>query len=337
MTKSEKRKIKIIDLFAGIGGTRTGFYNAGKKTGREVECVYTSEYDKYAQITYFKNYGEMPDGDIREVTKDKETIKKKIPDFDIVLAGFPCQPFSIAGVSKKISMGRKHGFDDVKQGNLFFSITKIIDEKKPAAFFLENVKNLQSHDKHNTFAVIKSRLMDLGYTFDFKVIDARVVVPQHRERIYMVGFKKELVGEDYKFEFPEIKDRHTKLKDILETEVDPKYTLSDKLWDYLQKYAKKHKEKGNGFGFGMADPEGVTRTLSARYHKDGSEILIAQEGKNPRRLTPKECAKLMGFDVKKFKFVVSDTQAYRQFGNSITVPVVQEIATKIIKVLDNVI
>ena len=314
-------KFKFIDLFAGIGGTRAGFEAAGG------ECVFTSEWDKYAQKTYEANYGEQPFGDIRTVKTSQ------IPDFDILLAGFPCQPFSIAGVSKKVSMGRAHGFSDDKQGNLFFEIARIIEAKQPTGFMLENVKNLMSHDKGNTFRVIVDILDELGYTVSYQLIDAKNIVPQHRERTYIVGFRKDLVPEGFKFQFPEVKNRMPKLKTILEKTVDDKYTLSDKLWNYLVAYAAKHKEKGNGFGYGLGDPEGTTRTLSARYYKDGSEILIAQKGKNPRRLTPRECARLMGFD-DSFKIIVSDTQAYRQFGNSIVVPVVKLIAEQIANTLE---
>lgn len=315
------RKYTFIDLFAGIGGTRLGFELAG------ATCSFTSEWDKYAQITYNANYGDQPEGDIKQIKSES------IPDFDILLAGFPCQPFSIAGVSKKISLGRAHGFEDEKQGNLFFEIERILRDKRPPAFMLENVKNLVSHDKGNTFRVIMEKLRNLNYAVDYDVIDAKHYVPQHRERTYIVGFDKKYVPDNFHFDFPEKEDIPVKLKGILEENVEDKYTLSDKLWQYLQNYAKKHKEKGNGFGFGIADPEGYTRTLSARYHKDGSEILIAQSGRNPRRLTPRECARLMGFP-DSYKIVVSDTQAYRQFGNSIVVPVVQAVAMRIIKVLN---
>lgn len=322
----KKSQYTFIDLFAGIGGTRTGYENAG------TECVFTSEWDKYAQLTYIKNFGDIPMGDIQKIES------ASIPDFDILLAGFPCQPFSIAGVSKNISLGRKHGFDHAKQGNLFFDIARILEDKKPPAFMLENVKNLASHDKGNTFKVITGILEDLGYTINYKVIDAKYYVPQHRERVYIVGFDKKIVPENFKFEFPErektmkVKEM-PKLKDILEKNVDPKYTLTDKLWAYLQKYAAKHKAAGNGFGFGIADPESYTRTLSARYYKDGSEILIAQAGKNPRRLTPRECARLMGFK-DSFEIPVSDMQAYKQFGNSIVVPVVTDIAKRVVNILN---
>ena len=320
MAKNNKN-IKFIDLFAGIGGTRLGYERAGAR------CVFTSEWDRFAQTTYKANYKDEVHGDINKI----ET--SEIPDFDILLAGFPCQPFSLAGVSKKISMGRKHGFDDEKQGNLFFEIARILDEKKPKAFMLENVKNILSHDKGNTFATIKKIIDDLGYTFDYKVIDAQLLVPQHRERTYMIGFRKEIVGADFTFKFPIIKDKKPKLSDILDKKVDPKYTLTDNLWSYLQRYALKHKEKGNGFGFGLPKLDGVSRTLSARYHKDGSEILIQQKNKNPRRLTPRECARLMGFP-ETYIIPVSDTQAYRQFGNSIVVPVVEKIAKEVVSVIE---
>lgn len=314
-------KFTFIDLFAGIGGTRLGYENAGG------ECVFTSEWDKYAQKTYETNFGEIPFGDIRQIKTSQ------IPDFDILLAGFPCQPFSIAGVSKKISLGRAHGFQDDKQGNLFFEIARIIQDKRPAGFMLENVKNLVSHDKGNTFKVILKILDELGYTTDYKVIDAKHFVPQHRERTYIVGFRKDLVPKNFKFDFPKLPKTSPEFQKILEKNVNGKYTLSDKLWNYLVGYAEKHRQKGNGFGFGLADLKGVTRTLSARYHKDGSEILIPQKGKNPRRLTPRECARLMGFP-DSYKISVSDTQAYRQFGNSIVVPVVSAIAKKVSETLE---
>lgn len=310
----------FIDLFAGIGGTRLGFESAGG------ECVFTSEWDKYAQKTYETNFGDIPFGDIRQVKTNQ------IPDFDILLAGFPCQPFSIAGVSKKISLGRAHGFSDDKQGNLFFEIARIIEAKQPSGFMLENVKNLVSHDKGNTFKIIMQILDELGYKTTHKVIDAKYFVPQHRERTYIVGFRKDLVPEDFEFQYPEIPKKGPKFSSILEKNIDEKYTLSDKLWQYLVNYAAKHKEKGNGFGFGMTDPNGNSRTLSARYYKDGSEVLIAQDGKNPRRLTPRECARLMGFP-ESFQIPVSDTQAYKQFGNSIVVPVVSAVAKQVAGVL----
>lgn len=331
----------FIDLFAGIGGTRAGFERQG---GR---CVFTSEWDKAAQRTYCANFhvDEVHPliGDIRAVTEAEAW--DRIPNFDVLVAGFPCQPFSIAGVSKKNSLGRKHGFACDAQGTLFFEIAKILNHARPPAFLLENVKNLRSHDKGNTFKVIEQVLRDeLGYKVKAMVIDAKGFVPQHRERIYIVGFKEE-VGFDWSaFESPAANTK--KLADILHPEdgseepeepyttgakakVAEKYTLSDKLWGYLQAYAKKHQSQGNGFGFGLVDRDDISRTLSARYYKDGSEILVYQgKRKNPRRLTPRECARLMGFDTPdhKYRIVAADTPAYKQFGNSVVVPVIAEIA-----------
>lgn len=321
--KPKNPKFTFIDLFAGIGGFRLALQNLGG------QCVYSSEWDKSAQKTYYDNFGEIPFGDITK-PENKEWIPN---DFDILCGGFPCQPFSIAGVSKKNSLGRKHGFEDEKQGNLFFDIVEILENHRPKAFFLENVKNLVSHDKGNTFRVIKQTLEDLDYSFYSKVLDGKHFVPQHRERTIMVGFDKKLFGGIEKFSFPEMPEQKPKFKDILEKDFDPKYTLSDKLWNYLQQYAKGHKEKGNGFGFGLADFEGVTRTLSARYYKDGSEILIPQPNKNPRRLTPRECARLQGYP-ENFKIQAADTPAYKQFGNSVVVPLIQAVGDKIIQVLN---
>lgn len=306
-------KPTFIDLFCGIGGFRIAFERVGCR------CVWSSDWDRYSQQTYEANFGERPHGDIHS------KAVADIPKHDILCGGFPCQPFSIAGVSKKQSLGRKHGFQDEKQGNLFFSIAEIIDYHRPAAFVLENVKNLRSHDKGHTFDVIHSTLTEaLGYTVYHTVIDAKSFVPQHRERIFIVGFR-----ERRYFEFPETKASGPKLSSILESNVPDKYTLSDHLWRYLQNYAAKHKAAGNGFGYGLFDGGGVARTLSARYYKDGSEILISRgEGRNPRRLTPKECARLMGFP-KDFLIPVSDTQAYRQFGNSVVVPVVEAVAREV--------
>ncbi|MGB8353432.1 MAG: DNA (cytosine-5-)-methyltransferase [Chthoniobacteraceae bacterium] len=310
------RKPRFIDLFCGIGGFRIAFDRSGG------ECVFSCDYDKHSQITYAANFGESPHGDIHS------TAVADIPQHDILCAGFPCQPFSIAGVSKKLSLGRKHGFDDEKQGNLFFSLAEILDYHRPAAFVLENVKNLKGHDKGRTFDIIHRTLTEaLGYTVYYKIIDAKPVVPQHRERIFIVGFR-----EWRDFEFPKFPSEGPKLRSILERNPEPKYTLTDHLWQYLQNYAAKHKAAGNGFGFGLVTENDTARTLSARYHKDGSEILIAQKDKNPRRLTPRECARLMGYP-DSFKIVVSDTQAYRQFGNSVVVPVVERIAAAVEKTL----
>lgn len=311
----KNHNFSFIDLFAGIGGMRIAFENAGG------ECVYSNEWNKYSQQTYFANFGELPEGDITKVDA------KTIPDHDILVAGFPCQPFSIAGVSKKQSMGKATGFADKTQGTLFFDVCRILKEKRPKAFLLENVKNLRSHDKGNTFKVILESLEELDYEVFSEVIDGQNFVPQHRERILIVGFdrkryKKNKINFEFKIKAVEPKP---KMKDILESTVADRYTLSDKLWTYLQNYAAKHKAAGNGFGYGIAPLDGVSRTLSARYYKDGSEILINQENKNPRRLTPRECARLQGFP-ETFKIPVSDTQAYKQFGNSVVVPLMENVA-----------
>lgn len=362
--ESHIHEFDFIDLFAGIGGIRRGFEDAG---GR---CVFTSEWNPYAVRTYKANYHCDPkhhvfNQDIREVTLSGNpniseldaytNINKVVPDHDVLLAGFPCQPFSIAGVSKKNSMGRKHGFECDTQGTLFFDVARIIAAKRPTAFVLENVKNLKSHDKGNTFRVIMNALDELGYWVadadhnsgeDHKIIDGKHFVPQHRERIVLVGFRKDLNVHDG-FTLRNIKKmippRRPELGDILDSEVDPKYILTPKLWQYLFDYSAKHKAKGNGFGYGLVKTGDVTRTLSARYYKDGSEILIdrgfdakldfahAENMKNrPRRLTPRECARLMGYDrpgENNFKIPVSDTQAYKQFGNSVVVPVFAAVAS----------
>ena len=313
----ERIPFSFIDLFAGIGGFRIPLDRFGG------ECVFSSEINTYSQKTYKAWFGEMPSGDITEISP------ANIPDHDILAAGFPCQPFSIAGVSKKNSLGHEHGFKCLTQGTLFFTVATIIEVKRPPVVMLENVKNLMSHDQGRTWKVIKGTLEDMEYSVFHKIIDAADYVPQHRERIYIVAFDKRVFGENPPFEFPTPPDKaRPRLKDILEKVVDDKYTLTDHLWKYLQDYAAKHKAKGNGFGFGLADLNGVTRTLSARYYKDGSEILIPQKGKNPRRLTPKECARLLGFDEQyQNHIVVSDTQAYRQFGNAV-VPKVADAVTR---------
>lgn len=315
-------KFKFIDLFAGIGGIRLAYQKVGGK------CVFSSEYNKFAKVTYEANFGEVPFGDITKIDE------KFIPDHDVLLAGFPCQPFSIAGVSKKNSLGRNHGFLDETQGTLFFDIARIIKEKKPKAFMLENVKNLVAHDKGRTFEVIYNTLDKLGYSVHFRVLDGQHFVPQHRERIIIVGFSRQVFKGNENFNFPELPEPNKKISNILEKDPDPKYTLSDKLWEYLQNYAAKHKAKGNGFGFGLTDLNGISRTISARYYKDGSEILIPQEGANPRRLTPRECARLQGFP-DNFIIPVSDNQAYRQFGNSVVSPLMHAVAKQVVKVFDN--
>ena len=316
-------KFKFIDLFAGIGGIRLAYQNLGGK------CVFTSEWNNFAKKTYEANFGEVPFGDI---TKINENI---IPEHDVLLAGFPCQPFSIAGVSKKNALGRKHGFLDETQGTLFFDIARILEQKRPNAFMLENVKNLVSHDKGNTFKVIKNTLTELGYSIHYQVLDGKYFVPQHRERIIIVGFNNKVFKGKENFQFPSLPKATAKIKDILDKKIDPKYTLSDKLWAYLQMYAAKHKAQGKGFGFGLTDLEGISRTISARYYKDGSEILIPQKGINPRRLTPRECARLQGFP-NDFIIPVSDNQAYKQFGNSVTVPLIQAVGKQLVKSLQQI-
>ena len=332
-------RFHFIDLFAGIGGTRLGFESVGG------HCVFTAEWDKFARQTYAANFAITHEiaGDITQVPSGE------IPRHDVLLAGFPCQPFSIAGVSKKNSLGRSHGFADETQGTLFFDIARIIEHRRPQAFMLENVKNLKSHDRGRTFEVIMKTLeKELGYHVHVGIIDAKGFVPQHRERVFIIGFRDPVDFEWDDIDVPpsaegpsmssilhqqngseEMEERFLDLNgQVLE-----KYELSDKLWNYLQAYAEKHRAKGNGFGFGLVGPDDVARTLSARYYKDGSEILVNQHGRNPRRLTPRECARLMGFDRPgrpRFKIPVSDTQAYKQFGNSVVVPVIRAIASAMV-------
>lgn len=305
-----RHKFKFIDLFAGIGGTRLAFEAVGG------ECVFSCERDKFARRTYKENFAEEPQGDITNIASDE------IPEHDVLVAGFPCQPFSLSGVSKKNALGRPHGFDDPTQGTLFFEIKRILAARRPSAFLLENVKNLKSHDRGNTFRVIREALSDdLGYHVQHAVLDAVAFVPQHRERIFIAGFRHEV-----DFEFPVFApERRPVFRDILEDDVPEKYVLSDKLWKWFQDYAEKHRRAGHGFGFGLTSLDGCSRTLSARYYKDGSEILVPREAGNPRRLTPRECARLMGFP-DDFRIVVSDTQAYKQFGNSVVSPLVRDLA-----------
>lgn len=313
---------RFIDLFAGIGGLRIGFQGIGG------HCVFTSEWDKYSQETYRRNFRDNHpvNGDVREFSENPSLI----PEHDVLLAGFPCQPFSIAGVSKKNSLGRPHGFLCDTQGTLFFDTARIIDHHRPAAFLLENVKNLETHDKGKTFATIMNVLQnELGYHVQSRVISSAAWVPQKRQRIFIVGFREPTNFNLRDLKLPNIDDG-PRLRSILDRhdEVDPKYTLTPKLWTYLQGYKEKHNAKGNGFGFGLCGPDDIARTLSARYHKDGSEILIDQPCHRPRRLTPQECARLMGFERegRPWHIPVSDTQAYRQFGNAVVVPVVEFLA-----------
>jgi DNA (cytosine-5)-methyltransferase 1 len=331
-------KLTFIDLFAGIGGIRLGIEKAG------ADCVFTSEWDKFAVKTYAENHDSTHEivGDIRSVDA------AHVPDHSILAAGFPCQPFSLAGVSKKNSLGRQHGFLDPTQGTLFFNVAEIIAEKRPRAFLLENVKNLVSHDRGNTFRVMQQILAEeLGYTLFHKVIDAKGYVPQHRERIMIVGLrdggtfdwsnvKPSAVGGTMESVL-HIEDgserEHDAYVDPASGKVHEKYVLSDKLWAYLQGYAAKHKAAGNGFGYGIVDRASTSRTLSARYYKDGSEILVSRGiGANPRRLTPRECARLMGYE-DTFRIPVSDTQAYKQFGNSVAVPVIEAVARELVSAL----
>jgi DNA (cytosine-5)-methyltransferase 1 len=324
----------FIDLFAGIGGFRQAMQSVGGK------CVFSSEWDKYAKQTYYANYGEMPYGDIQQIKAEW------IPDHDVLCGGFPCQPFSLAGVSKKNSMGRKHGFEDETQGTLFFDVARIIKTKRPKAFFLENVKNLLTHDKKQTFEVIRRTLEDeLGYVINWKIVDAAKWVPQHRERLFIVGYDPNQVegitkGDIVIPEQPETGYRYPRLKTIIQDEVDPKHILGPGTWDTLERHKANHAAKGNGFGYGLhtrpfGDDE-VTRTISARYHKDGAEVLIETGGQRPRRLTVNEAKQLQGYDLKKFTFPVSDTQAYRQIGNSVAVPAIKETAREMARTLGSV-
>lgn len=312
---NEKGRYKMIDLFAGIGGTRLGFHQTNA-----VNIVFTCEWDKYAQKTYVANYGDMPVGDITKVNENE------VPNHHILVGGFPCVAFSQAGL--------KRGFEDTR-GTLFFDIARIIKEKRPDTFLLENVKNLLTHDKGRTFAVIKKTLDDLNYEVYYKVLAARDFgVPQNRERIYIVGFNKDKVSNFKDFTFPVPPRTKTLVGDILEKDVDEKYTISDKLWQGHQRRKVDNKLAGKGFGYSIFNEESpYTNTISARYYKDGSEILIEQKGKNPRKITPREASRLQGFP-KEFIIPVSDSQAYRQFGNSVAVPVIHAIAKNIIAILD---
>jgi DNA (cytosine-5)-methyltransferase 1 len=310
----KKTKFKFIDLFAGIGGIRIPFDELGG------ECVFTSEWDGPAQKTYHSNFGHMPDGDITKFDP------KEIASHNLLLAGFPCQPFSLAGLKK--------GFSDTR-GTLFFNIAKIIEYHQPEVVFLENVKNFKNHDKGRTFETVKNSLEELGYDVQTKVLNAKEFgVPQNRERIYIIGLHKKKVGRTFRFpDSPKIKVR---VGDILEKKVDPKYTISDKLWAGHQRRKKEHMEKGNGFGYSLFNSKSdYTSTISARYYKDGSEILIEQNGKNPRKLTPREAARLQGFP-DSYKLVCSDTQCYKQFGNSVAVPVIRALATQLQPILKSI-
>jgi DNA (cytosine-5)-methyltransferase 1 len=309
----------FIDLFAGIGGLRRPFEEIGGK------CIFTAEWDQ----TYSANFHDDPlEHEFAEDVRPYAQEPWRVPEHDVLLAGFPCQPFSIAGVSKKNALGRPHGFLCDTQGTLFYDLAKIIEHHRPAAFLLENVKNLESHDGGRTFSTIMNVLEnELGYRVQYRLVSSQPWVPQKRQRIFIVGFRNDTKFDFDKLEVPD--GRQPVLGDILEQDPDPKYTLTQHLWGYLQNYKAKHAKAGNGFGFSVFGPGDVTRTLSARYYKDGSEVLIEQKGSRPRRLTPRECARLMGFDEPQgdsFRIPVSDTQAYRQFGNAVVVPVVQAVA-----------
>lgn len=305
----EECRFTQIDLFAGIGGIRQPFQKHGGYN------VYSSEWDKFAQTTYRINYGEIPDGDITLVNE------KDIPDHDILLAGFPCQPFSQAGLHK--------GFEDTR-GTLFFDIARILNEKRPKAFMLENVKQLRGHDKGNTIKVILSVLDELNYYVPNPQIlnGYHFGLPQNRERIIIVGFNRDYLPENFKeFEYPVGQiDEKVCVGDVLEESVGERFTISDKLWEGHQARKKKHKKKGNGFGFALFNEDSkYTSTISARYYKDGSEALIEQSGKNPRMLTPRECARLQGFP-EDFIIPVSNAQSYKQFGNSVCISVIEAVA-----------
>ena len=324
-------RFSFIDLFAGIGGFHLAMSAVG---GR---CVFASEWDRFAQETYWHNFGLMPFGDIRKIPA------ADIPDHDVLCAGFPCQPFSLAGVSKKNALGRKHGFEDKTQGTLFFDVCRIVKAKRPKAFFLENVKNLLSHNGGKTFQVIRECLDELGYVWAYQVVDGANWVPQHRERVFIVGFDKarfpRLSPADIRIPLRPANGRRVRLSDIVQSHLRDagRYTLGDGTWATLQRHKAHHETAGNGFGYGLhtfplRDDE-VTRTISARYHKDGAEILIAQPGRNPRRLTVEEAMQLQGYDPGRFRFPVSRTQAYHQIGNSVVVPAVTETARRITEIL----
>ena len=304
----------FIDLFAGIGGMRIAFEKVGG------ECVFSSEWDKFAQQTYAANFGDIPHGDITQVELSE------VPRHDILIGGFPCQPFSHAGL--------KRGFEDTR-GTLFFDVARIIDHRKPSMVLLENVKGFTTHDKGRTMAVVKETLEELGYNVFHKVLNAKDFgVPQNRERVFIVAINKKKMGS-IGFEYPVPKKTETRVGDILDSKVDEKYTISNKLWAGHKRRLKEHREKGNGFGYSLFNPNSShTSTISARYYKDGSEILIEQKDSNPRKLTPREAARLQGFP-EKFRIPVSDNQAYRQFGNSVAVPVIHAIAKIMVKLMEN--
>ena len=316
MAKNGGTRLKFVDLFAGIGGIRLGFEQAG------FECVYSNEWDKSAAATYAINHG--PDIDTRDIRNVKAT---EIPQHDVLCAGFPCQPFSKAGVSARVSRHRKHGFEDKEQGILFFEIIRILKHHKPQAVFLENVSNFEKHDGGNTLRIVREELESLGYSLAPKVIDASLVVPHRRKRIYMVA----MLNQQYNF--PLIRQKNHRLTDILEKKVSDKFTISDLLWHSHKERTERNKKKGNGFRHYLLDTSSIANTLTSRYGKDGRENLIPQKRKNPRMLTPRECARLMGFP-ESFILPATKTPAYRQFGNSVCVPIVKVLAKSLREQMD---
>lgn len=306
-----KQTLTFIDLFAGIGGIRTGFEKAG------FTCVYSNEYDNSAAATYRANFGD--DIDTRDI---RDVPVEEIPAHDVLCAGFPCQPFSVAGVSARNGLNRPHGFKDKKQGNLFFEILRIVDHHKPSIIFLENVANFEKHDKGNTLKRVKNELEKRGYSFNYEVFDASLRVPQRRKRLYMVAS----LYQQHKFK--KIKEVKRKVSEILEANPDPKHTISDLLWSSHQARTERNRLKGNGFRHNIVDVNGIANTLTSRYGKDGRENLVMQSDKNPRMLTPRECARLMGF---KDTFILPETKtpAYRQLGNSVCVPIIEELAQQV--------
>jgi len=316
-------KFKFIDLFAGIGGFRVALQNLGGK------CVFSSEIDNAAKRTYEANFGEFPFGDIRDFTGPEITDKqlnKLVPDHNVLTGGFPCQPFSLAGVSARNFLGQAHGFSDEDKGNLFFDIARIVDVKRPEIVFLENVKNFKGHDGGNTFKTVKKTFEDLGYSFFSDTINAAQWVPQKRQRFYMVCFK----DAPKNFSFPESVSEFKKLRTILEDNVPEEYTISDRLWEGHINRTRRNLERGTGFTANTADLDKPSNTLVARYGKDGKECLIPQNGMNPRKLTPRECARLQGFP-ENYILPISNAAAYKQFGNSVAVPVIEAIAAEAIK------
>lgn len=338
MSRSEQLNAPLrttVDLFAGVGGFRFGLDLGFRDAGSIAKCVFASEWDKHARQTYLANHGGSQDSLWGDVTKLSEDASE-VPEHTVLTAGFPCQPFSLAGVSKRKSLGYAHGFQHPTQGTLFFDVLKILHLKRPRVFVLENVVNLLSHAGGDTYRVIKESIADLGYHTQeepHRIIDSSPWVPQRRRRVFIVGFRDEADCEAFRWPKPPTTRR--RLGDILSPEVDPKYTLSDKLWEYLKGYAESHRKRGNGFGYGLVGPDDITRTLSARYYKDGAEILVDQPGLNPRRLTPEECSRLMGFPAQFIRHS-SDVQAYRQMGNSVVVPVVRAIGRQLERAMSSV-